>query len=148
MHAKSISCALKKVGLTWHSPDEVTSLCHQCGRPNCDPERCGSSSRPSHPSRLWQSNDKLRALYNKHLPPSHPAKRHNRFARPDNNDDGHHRTSASRHHSNSRPNNRQQSRSRSQRRPWNHDNLNNNNYNQRHRIPDANELDHYADGMD
>ncbi|GET65096.1 hypothetical protein GLOIN_2v1785090 [Rhizophagus irregularis DAOM 181602=DAOM 197198] len=104
-NAKSISCALKKVGLTWHSPDE-------------------------------------------HLPPSHPAKRHNRFARPDNNNDGQSRTNASRHHSKSRPNNRQQSRSRSQHRPWNRDNLNNNNNNQRRRIPDANELDHYADGMD
>ncbi|GBC44592.2 hypothetical protein GLOIN_2v1785090 [Rhizophagus irregularis DAOM 181602=DAOM 197198] len=61
-NAKSISCALKKVGLTWHSPDE-------------------------------------------HLPPSHPAKRHNRFARPDNNNDGQSRTNASRHRSKSRPNN-------------------------------------------
>ncbi|GBC50058.2 hypothetical protein GLOIN_2v1762049 [Rhizophagus irregularis DAOM 181602=DAOM 197198] len=104
-NAKSISCALKKVGLTWHSPDE-------------------------------------------HLPPSHPAKRHNRFARPDNNNDGQSRTNASRHRSKSRPNNRQQSRSRSRRRPWNRDNVNNNNNNQRRRIPDANELDHYADGMD
>ncbi|GET59013.1 hypothetical protein GLOIN_2v1811259 [Rhizophagus irregularis DAOM 181602=DAOM 197198] len=104
-NAKSISCALKKVGLTWHSPDEVTSLCHRCGHPNCNPDRCGSSSRPNRPSRPWQSNDKLRALYNKHLPPSHPAKRHNRFARPDNNNDGQNRTNASRHRSKSRPNN-------------------------------------------
>ncbi|GET57853.1 hypothetical protein GLOIN_2v1785090 [Rhizophagus irregularis DAOM 181602=DAOM 197198] len=104
-NAKSISCALKKVGLTWHSPDE-------------------------------------------HLPPSHPAKQHNRFARPDNNNDGQSRTNASRHRSKSRPNTRQQSRSRSQRRLWNRDNLNHNNNNQRRRIPDANELDHYADGMD
>ncbi|GBC12845.2 hypothetical protein GLOIN_2v1785090 [Rhizophagus irregularis DAOM 181602=DAOM 197198] len=43
-NAKSISCALKKVGLTWHSPDEVTSLCHRCGRPNCNPDRCASTS--------------------------------------------------------------------------------------------------------
>ncbi|PKK64031.1 hypothetical protein RhiirC2_788059 [Rhizophagus irregularis] len=35
-NAKSISCALKNVGLTWHSPDEVISLCHQCGHPNCN----------------------------------------------------------------------------------------------------------------
>ncbi|EXX70837.1 hypothetical protein GLOIN_2v1811259 [Rhizophagus irregularis DAOM 181602=DAOM 197198] len=147
-NAKSISCALKKVGLTWHSSDKVTSLCHRCGHPNCNPDRCGSSSRLNRPSRPWQSNDKLRALYNKHLPPSHPAKRHNRFARPDNNNDGHRHTSVSRHRSNSRPNNQQQSRFRSQRRSWNRDNLNNNNNNQRHRIPDANELDHYADGMD
>ncbi|GBC30345.2 hypothetical protein GLOIN_2v1811259 [Rhizophagus irregularis DAOM 181602=DAOM 197198] len=104
-NAKSISCALKKVGLTWHSPDE-------------------------------------------HLPPSHPAKRHNRFARPDNNNDGQSRTNAFRHRSKSRPNNRQQSRSRSQHRPWNRDNVNNNNNNQRRRIPDANELDYYIDGMD
>ncbi|GBC41505.2 hypothetical protein GLOIN_2v1811259 [Rhizophagus irregularis DAOM 181602=DAOM 197198] len=124
-NAKSISCALKKVGLTWHSPDEVISLCHRCGRPNCNPDQCGSSSRPSHPSRPWQSNDKLRALYNKHLPPSHPAKRNNRFARPDNNNDGDCYISASRRRSNSRLNNRQQSHSRSQ-----------------------HELDHYVDGMD
>ncbi|PKK61466.1 hypothetical protein RhiirC2_791761 [Rhizophagus irregularis] len=147
-NAKSISCALKKVGLTWHSLDKVTSLCHRCGHPNCNPDRCGSLSRPGRPSRPWQSNDKLRALYNKHLPPSHPAKRHNHFARPDNNNDGHHHTSASRYRSISRLNNQQQSRSRSQHRPWNRDNLNNNNNNQRCRIPDANELDHYADGMD
>ncbi|GET61475.1 hypothetical protein GLOIN_2v1811259 [Rhizophagus irregularis DAOM 181602=DAOM 197198] len=147
-NAKSISCALKKVGLTWHSPDEVTSLCHRCGRPNCNPDRCGSSSRPNRPSRPWQSNDKLRALYNKHLPPSHPTKRHNRFARPDNNNDGQSRTNASRHRSQSRPNTRQQSRSRSQHRPWNRDNLNHNNNNQRRRIPDAKELDYYIDGMD
>ncbi|CAG8747386.1 22363_t:CDS:1, partial [Rhizophagus irregularis] len=55
---------------------------------------------------------------------------------------------ASRHRSNSKSNNRQQSRSRSQYQPWNRDNLNNNNNNQHRRIPDANELDHYADGMD
>ncbi|GET54573.1 hypothetical protein RIR_jg9103.t2 [Rhizophagus irregularis DAOM 181602=DAOM 197198] len=101
------------------------SLCHRCGRPNCNPDQCGSSSRPSHPSRPWQSNDKLRALYNKHLPPSHPAKRNNRFARPDNNNDGDCYISASRRRSNSRLNNRQQSHSRSQ-----------------------HELDHYVDGMD
>ncbi|PKY36771.1 hypothetical protein RhiirB3_460147, partial [Rhizophagus irregularis] len=147
-NAKSISCALKKVGLTWHSPDEVTSLCHRCGHPNCNPDRCGSSSRPNRPSRPWQSNDKLRALYNKHLPPSHPTKRYNRFARPDNNNDGQSRTNASRHRSQSRPNTRQQSRSRSQHRPWNRDNLNHNNNNQRRRIPDAKELDYYIDGMD
>ncbi|CAB4406109.1 unnamed protein product [Rhizophagus irregularis] len=73
-NAKFISCALKNVGLTWHSPDEVTSLCHRCGRPNCNPDRCGSSSRSNRSSRPWQSNDKLRELYNKHLPPSHPDK--------------------------------------------------------------------------
>ncbi|CAB4429872.1 unnamed protein product [Rhizophagus irregularis] len=39
---------------------------------------------PLMPSRLWSSNDKLRELYNKHLPPSHPAKHHNCFTRPAN----------------------------------------------------------------
>ncbi|EXX62947.1 hypothetical protein RirG_156960 [Rhizophagus irregularis DAOM 197198w] len=72
-NAKSISYALKNVGLTWHSPDKVTSLCHRCGHPNCNPNRCSSSSRPNRFARPWQSNDKLRALYNKHLPPSNPA---------------------------------------------------------------------------
>ncbi|RGB24782.1 hypothetical protein C1646_772614 [Rhizophagus diaphanus] len=80
--AMEISCALKNIGLTWHSPNEVQSLCHRCGRSGCNPEQCGSfSSRPQRNPRPWQSNDKLRALYNKHLPPSHPAKRHNRFHR-------------------------------------------------------------------
>ncbi|CAB4434572.1 unnamed protein product [Rhizophagus irregularis] len=116
-NAKSISCALKKVGLTWHAPTEVTSLCHRCGRPNCNPDRCGSSSRPNRSARSWQSNDKLRELYNKHLPPSHPAKRHNRFARPDNNNNNGSRRNASHQRSRSRPNNQQPpSRSRSQRR--------------------------------
>ncbi|PKY53868.1 hypothetical protein RhiirA4_472316 [Rhizophagus irregularis] len=80
----SISCALKNIGLTWHEPTEVSSLCHRCGRPGCNPENCASSRAPQRPSRPWSSNDKLRELYNKHLPPSHPAKRHNRFARPPN----------------------------------------------------------------
>ncbi|PKY21871.1 hypothetical protein RhiirB3_435601 [Rhizophagus irregularis] len=114
-NAKSISCALKKVGLTWHSPDKVTFLCHRCGCPNCNPDQCGSSSCPNCPARPWQSNDKLRALYNKHLPPSHPAKCHNRFACPDNNNDSQSRGNASCHHSSSRPNNRQQSHFCSQR---------------------------------
>ncbi|PKY54467.1 hypothetical protein RhiirA4_473295 [Rhizophagus irregularis] len=39
---------------------------------------------PQRSSRPWSSNDKLRELYNKHLPPSHPAKRHNHFAHPNN----------------------------------------------------------------
>ncbi|CAB4416055.1 unnamed protein product [Rhizophagus irregularis] len=82
--AMSISCALKNIGLTWHEPTEVSSLCHRCGRPGCNPENCASSRAPQRPSRPWSSNDKLRELYNKHLPPSHPAKRHNRFARPPN----------------------------------------------------------------
>ncbi|PKY51652.1 hypothetical protein RhiirA4_468818 [Rhizophagus irregularis] len=57
--------------LTWHEPNEVSSLCHRCGRPGCNPEKCAF-------------NDKLRELYNKHLPPSHPAKHHNCFTRPAN----------------------------------------------------------------
>ncbi|PKY61175.1 hypothetical protein RhiirA4_485782, partial [Rhizophagus irregularis] len=61
-----------------------SSLCHRCGRPGCNPEKCASSRAPQRPSRPWSSNDKLRELYNKHLPSSHPAKRHNRFARPPN----------------------------------------------------------------
>ncbi|CAB4415498.1 unnamed protein product [Rhizophagus irregularis] len=82
--AMGISCALKNIGLTWHEPTEVSSLCHHCGRPGCNPEKCASSRAPQRPSRPWSSNDKLRELYNKHLPPSHPAKRHNHFARPPN----------------------------------------------------------------
>ncbi|PKC56715.1 hypothetical protein RhiirA1_401929, partial [Rhizophagus irregularis] len=82
--AMGITCALKSIGLTWHEPTEVSSLCHCCGRPGCTPDRCASSRAPQRPSCLWSSNDKLRELYNKHLPPSHPAKHHNRFARPDN----------------------------------------------------------------
>ncbi|PKY58537.1 hypothetical protein RhiirA4_480519, partial [Rhizophagus irregularis] len=68
----------------YHEPAEVSSLCHRCGRPGCDPDKCASSRAPHRPSRPWSSNDKLRELYNKHLPLSHPAKRHNRFARPPN----------------------------------------------------------------
>ncbi|CAB4432302.1 unnamed protein product [Rhizophagus irregularis] len=82
--AMGVSCALNNIGLTWHEPTEVSSLCHRCGRPGCNPENCASSRAPQRPSRPWSSNDKLRELYNKHLPPSHPAKRHNRFARPPN----------------------------------------------------------------
>ncbi|RGB25534.1 hypothetical protein C1646_801965 [Rhizophagus diaphanus] len=58
--AMEISCALKHIGLTWHFPDEIPSLCHCCGRSGCNPDQCSSSS--SHPQRnprLWQSNDKL-----------------------------------------------------------------------------------------
>ncbi|EXX55524.1 hypothetical protein RirG_224760 [Rhizophagus irregularis DAOM 197198w] len=82
--AMGITCALKSIGLTWHKPTEVSSLCHRCGRLGSNPDRCASSRAPQRPSRPWSSNDKLRELYNKHLPPSHPAKRHNHFARPDN----------------------------------------------------------------
>ncbi|PKK34577.1 hypothetical protein RhiirC2_805746 [Rhizophagus irregularis] len=76
-----ITCALKSIGLTWHKPTEVSSLCHRCGHPGCNPDKCASSRAFQRSSRLWSSNDKLRELYNKHLPPSHPAKRHNCFAR-------------------------------------------------------------------
>ncbi|EXX65426.1 hypothetical protein RirG_133410 [Rhizophagus irregularis DAOM 197198w] len=78
--AMGITCALKSIGLTWHEPTEVSSLCHRCGHPGCNLDKCASSRAPQRPSRPWSSNDKLRGLYNKHLPPSHPAKRHNRFA--------------------------------------------------------------------
>ncbi|RGB21859.1 hypothetical protein C1646_777103 [Rhizophagus diaphanus] len=33
--AMDISCALKHIGLTWHSPDEVQFLCHRCGCSGC-----------------------------------------------------------------------------------------------------------------
>ncbi|PKK55287.1 hypothetical protein RhiirC2_802818 [Rhizophagus irregularis] len=79
-----ITCAFKSIGLTWHKPAEVSSLCHRCGRPGCNLDKCASSRAPQRPSRPWSSNDKLRELYNKYLPPSHHAKRHNRFARPAN----------------------------------------------------------------
>ncbi|GBC31437.2 hypothetical protein RIR_jg31936.t1 [Rhizophagus irregularis DAOM 181602=DAOM 197198] len=69
---------------SWHEPTEVSSFCHRCGRPSCNLDRCASLRAPQRFSRPWSSNDKLRELYNKHLPPSHPAKHHNRFARPDN----------------------------------------------------------------
>ncbi|GBC51377.2 hypothetical protein GLOIN_2v1785090 [Rhizophagus irregularis DAOM 181602=DAOM 197198] len=84
--AMGITCALKSIGLTWHEPTDVSSLCHRCGHPGCNPDRCDSSRALQRPSRPWSSNDKLRELYNKHLPPSHPAKRHNRFARPANSE--------------------------------------------------------------
>ncbi|GBC51633.2 hypothetical protein GLOIN_2v1785090 [Rhizophagus irregularis DAOM 181602=DAOM 197198] len=82
--AMEITCALKSIGLTWHESTEVSSLCHRCGRPSCNPDKCASSRAPQRLSCPWSSNDKLRELYNKHLPPSHPTKRHNRFARPAN----------------------------------------------------------------
>ncbi|GBC50562.2 hypothetical protein RIR_jg11627.t1 [Rhizophagus irregularis DAOM 181602=DAOM 197198] len=64
----------------------LSSLCHRCDRPGCNPDKCASSRAPQRPSCPWSSNDKLRELYNKHLPPSHPAKRHNCFARSTNTD--------------------------------------------------------------
>ncbi|PKY36315.1 hypothetical protein RhiirB3_458640, partial [Rhizophagus irregularis] len=59
-------------------------------------------------------NDKLHELYNKHLPPSHPAKRHNHFAHPDNSQQRSYADAAGRRapfRSQSRP---RSSRSRSQ----------------------------------
>ncbi|GET55003.1 hypothetical protein RIR_jg14893.t1 [Rhizophagus irregularis DAOM 181602=DAOM 197198] len=53
-------------------------------------------------------NDKLRELYNKHLPLSHPAKRHNRFARSANSQQRSYADAASR-----RVSSRSQSRPRS-----------------------------------
>ncbi|RGB25376.1 hypothetical protein C1646_771806 [Rhizophagus diaphanus] len=35
-----ISCAFKHIGLTWHSPDEVQSLCHCCGHSGCNSDQC------------------------------------------------------------------------------------------------------------
>ncbi|RGB34811.1 hypothetical protein C1646_760121, partial [Rhizophagus diaphanus] len=96
----------------------------------CNPDQCGlSSSRPQRNPRPWQSNDKLRALYNKHLPPSHPAKRHNRFAHPASDQRSQSQPNNSRTRSASKPpvNNNNDIRNnhsqfRSQRRPWNRHN--------------------------
>ncbi|PKB96854.1 hypothetical protein RhiirA5_434120 [Rhizophagus irregularis] len=82
--AMRITCALKSIDLTWYEPSEVSSPCHRCSHPGCNPDKCASSRAPQYPFRLWSSNNKLRELYNKHLPPSHPAKRHNHFTRPAN----------------------------------------------------------------
>ncbi|PKY62777.1 hypothetical protein RhiirA4_489876 [Rhizophagus irregularis] len=112
-----ISCALKNIGLTWHEPTDVSSLCHRCGRPGCNPERCTSSRAPQRPSRPWSSNDKLRELYNKHLPPSHPAKRHNRFARPANSHQRSYADAAGRKASSRSRSRPRTSRSRSQHNP-------------------------------
>ncbi|PKC64254.1 hypothetical protein RhiirA1_462645, partial [Rhizophagus irregularis] len=49
--AMGITCALKSIGLTWHEPTEVSSLCHRCGRPGCNPDKCASSRAPQRPSR-------------------------------------------------------------------------------------------------
>ncbi|RGB35503.1 hypothetical protein C1646_759276 [Rhizophagus diaphanus] len=51
--AMAISYALKSVGLTWHEPDEVSSLCHCYDRYGCNPNACGSSHSIKHPSRSW-----------------------------------------------------------------------------------------------
>ncbi|RGB24237.1 hypothetical protein C1646_773361 [Rhizophagus diaphanus] len=79
--AIDISCALKSVGLTWHEPDEVSSLCHHCGRHGCNPDACGSSRSTKRPFCSWAQNDKLRD-FKKYLPTSHPAKRYNHFDHP------------------------------------------------------------------
>ncbi|PKY63170.1 hypothetical protein RhiirA4_491250, partial [Rhizophagus irregularis] len=34
--AMGISCALKNIGLTWHEPTDVSSLCYRCGHPGCN----------------------------------------------------------------------------------------------------------------
>ncbi|PKC55088.1 hypothetical protein RhiirA1_476192 [Rhizophagus irregularis] len=135
--AMGITCALKSTGLTWHEPTEVSSLCHRCGRPGCNPDKCASSRAPQRPSRPWSSNDKLRELYNKHLPPSHPAKRHNRFARPANSEQRSYADAAGR-----RAPSRSQSRPRSLRSRSQY-----NNRRQPHR-PSQSELDHDIAAMD
>ncbi|CAB4407434.1 unnamed protein product [Rhizophagus irregularis] len=135
--AMGISCALKNIGLTWHEPTEVSSLCHRCGRPGCNPENCASSRAPQRPSRPWSSNDKLRELYNKHLPPSHPAKRHNRFARPPNSQQRSYADAAGR-----RAPSRSYSRPRSSRSRSRH-----NNSRRLHR-PSQAELEHDIAGLD
>ncbi|CAB5113942.1 unnamed protein product [Rhizophagus irregularis] len=132
-----ITCALKSIGLTWHEPTEVSSLCHRCGRPGCNPDRCASSRAPQRPSHPWSSNDKLRELYNKHLPPSHPAKRHNRFARPANSEQRSYADVAGRRVSSRSQSHPRSSRSRS--RP--------NNRRRPHR-PSQSELEHDVAAMD
>ncbi|PKB97196.1 hypothetical protein RhiirA5_433564, partial [Rhizophagus irregularis] len=135
--AMGITCALKSIGLTWHEPTEVSSLCHRCGRPGCNPDRCASSRAPQRPSHPWSSNDKLRELYNKHLPPSHPAKRHNRFARPANSEQRSYADVAGRRVSSRSQSHPRSSRSRS--RP--------NNRRRPHR-PSQSELEHDVAAMD
>ncbi|CAB5179191.1 unnamed protein product [Rhizophagus irregularis] len=132
-----ITCALKSIGLTWHEPTEVSSLCHRCGRPGCNPDKCASSRAPQRPSRPWSSNDKLRELYNKHLPPSHPAERHNRFARPANSTHRSYADAAGRKVPSRSQSHPRSSRSRS--RPDNH---------RRPHQPSLSELDHDVAAMD
>ncbi|PKB97199.1 hypothetical protein RhiirA5_384827 [Rhizophagus irregularis] len=133
-----ITCALKSIGLTWHEPSNVSSLCHRCGRPECNSDRCTSSRAPQCPSRPWSNNDKLCELYNKHLPPSHSAKRHNHFAHPDNSRQRFYADAAGRRalsRSHSRP---RSSCSRSQ----------HNNHRHRPHRPSQSELDHDIAAMD
>ncbi|PKB97152.1 hypothetical protein RhiirA5_433641 [Rhizophagus irregularis] len=54
--------SLKSIGLTWHEPTEVSFLCHRCGRPGCNPDKCASSRALQRPSCPWSSNDKLPAI--------------------------------------------------------------------------------------
>ncbi|CAB5205221.1 unnamed protein product [Rhizophagus irregularis] len=133
-----ITCAFKSIGLTWHEPTEVSSLCHRCGRPGCNPDKCASSRAPQRPSRSWSSNDKLRELYNKHLPPSHPAKHHNRFAHPANSQQRSYADAAGR-----RAPSRSQSYPRSSRSRSHH-----NNHHHRPHRPSQSDLDHDATAMD
>uniref|UniRef100_U9ULQ5 Uncharacterized protein n=1 Tax=Rhizophagus irregularis (strain DAOM 181602 / DAOM 197198 / MUCL 43194) TaxID=747089 RepID=U9ULQ5_RHIID len=130
--------ALKSIGLIWHEPTEVSSLCHRCGRPGCNPDKCASSRAPQCSSHPWSSNDKLRELYNKHLPPSHPAKRHNRFARPANFQQRSYADAAGR-----RAPSRSQSCPRSSRSCSQH-----NNHRHRSHHPSQSELDHDIAAMD
>ncbi|GBC35734.2 hypothetical protein GLOIN_2v1785090 [Rhizophagus irregularis DAOM 181602=DAOM 197198] len=135
--AMGITCALKSIGLTWHELTEVSSLCHRCGHPGCHLDKCASSRAPQRPSRPWSSNDKLRELYNKHLPPSHPAKRHNRFARPANSERRSYADAAGRRVPSRSQSHPRSSRSRS--RP--------NNHRHPHR-PSQSDLDHDIAAMD
>ncbi|GBC31396.2 hypothetical protein GLOIN_2v1785090 [Rhizophagus irregularis DAOM 181602=DAOM 197198] len=61
--AMRITCALKSIGLTWHEPTDVSSLCHHCGRPGCNLDRCASSRAPQRPSR---SSSRSRSHHNNH----------------------------------------------------------------------------------
>ncbi|PKC55669.1 hypothetical protein RhiirA1_475212 [Rhizophagus irregularis] len=135
--AMGITCPLKSIGLTWHEPTEVSSLCHRCGHPGCNLNQCASSRALQHPSHPWSSNDKLRELYNKHLPPSHPAKRHNRFARPANSQHKFYADAAKRRASSRSQSHLHSSRSRSQ---------HNNRHHPQH--PSRSELDHDVAAMD
>ncbi|PKY58130.1 hypothetical protein RhiirA4_479784 [Rhizophagus irregularis] len=47
--AMAITCTLKGIGLTWHEPNEVSSFCHCCDRPGCDPGHCAFSHAPQCP---------------------------------------------------------------------------------------------------
>src|SRR3954452_8935398 len=76
--AMELSCSFPNRGLTWHQPDDITSLCYVCGRLGCDPQSCSSftvrtSSRP---------DNKLQELYSHYHPAQHRNDtRNNRFNR-------------------------------------------------------------------